>query len=158
MHDNLTHVALDTTTDTDNFALLASNIHNLRQLVSFRCKHHRIHQVVHKAGFGLLRALTDDSVQHLLQLKNLRDLNVQIDVHFFWFVCVANITSEQNCKQSLGNKNWWYRRENFNAASADGNPFHRVYSDYRYSNTKVSKYIQSGTILSSRWPEVSLPC
>jgi len=80
-----------------------------------------------------------------------RDLHVQIDVHFFWFVCVANITTAQNCKQGLGDRNWWYLRENFNTASANRNPYYRDYSDYRYSNTKVSKCIQSGTILSSRW-------
>jgi hypothetical protein len=102
------------------------------------------------AGFGLQGALIDGSVQHLLQQKNLRDPNVQIYVHFFWFVWAANIRSAQNCKQNLGNKNWCYLRENFNTASANGNPFYRDYSDYRYSNTKVSKHIESGTILSSR--------
>jgi hypothetical protein len=94
---------------------------------------------------------TDDSVQHLLQLKNVRHINVQIDVHFFGFVCVANITGAQNRKQSLGNKNWWHLRENFNTASANGNPSDRDYSDYRYSNTRVPKHLQSSTILSSRW-------
>jgi len=77
VHDNLTHLALDTTADTDNSALLARNIHRLRQLVSFRFKYRRIHQVVQElenVDVSDLRAATDDSVEQILKLKNLNDL------------------------------------------------------------------------------------
>jgi len=77
-------VALDTTTNTNNSAVLASNIHHLRQLVSFRCKHHRIHQVVQQLTLDCselqdvdvsdLLVATDDSVEQILKLKNLNDL------------------------------------------------------------------------------------
>ena len=83
MHDNLTHLALDATTDTDNLSVLASNTHLLRQLVSFRNRCLFTHQVVQQLALDCcerqevavseLRTVSDCSVAQIQKLENLND-------------------------------------------------------------------------------------
>ena len=88
MTRNLTHLSFDTVTETENSSLLASNIHHLRKLVSFQyychCTDHVVQQLaLHCCELKQLdvrysHAVTNDSVQHLLKLKNLSDVKVAV--------------------------------------------------------------------------------
>ncbi|GFG38125.1 hypothetical protein Cfor_07574 [Coptotermes formosanus] len=81
---NLTHLAFDTA----HSAPLASNIHHLQQLLCFQYKHHCADKVVRQLALHCSKlikidvsespAVTDDSVDHLLKLKNLTDVDVTL--------------------------------------------------------------------------------
>jgi hypothetical protein len=83
---NLTHLIFDSATDSDNSVLLASNIHHLTQLVSFTYKYQCTDQVVEQLALhcrileeidvSCSTAVTNASVDHLLQLNNLSDVNL----------------------------------------------------------------------------------
>jgi len=83
---NLTVLVFGTAPETDNSALLAINIHHLKRLVSFQYNYRCTDQVVQqlalhcrklrKIDVSNSRAVTDGSVQHLLKLKDLIELDL----------------------------------------------------------------------------------
>ena len=83
---NLNILVFGTAPQIDNSALLAINIHHLKHLVSFqynyRCTDQVIQQLalhcskLRKINVSNSHAVTDVSVQHLLKLKDLRDLDL----------------------------------------------------------------------------------
>ena len=83
---NLTHLAFDTKTETNNSALLASNIQHLTQLVSLQYKYHCTDEVVRQLALHCKKldtidvsdsgAVTDNSTNHIVQLRELTELDV----------------------------------------------------------------------------------
>jgi hypothetical protein len=90
---NLTHLLFDTETETNNSALLASNIQHLTQLVFFQYNYDCTDEVVrqlalhcrklHKIDVSYSRAVSNCSVHYLQTLKTLSDVNVSQDVYIF---------------------------------------------------------------------------
>jgi hypothetical protein len=83
---NLTHLVFGVSYKDDNSALLASNIHHLRHLVSFQYNCHCTDQVLQQLALHCTKlkklhvshsaAMTDVSVEHLLKLENLSDVDL----------------------------------------------------------------------------------
>jgi hypothetical protein len=83
---HLTHFVLDTPTETDHSALLASNISHLTRLQIFTYMFHCTDQVVEQlalhcsqlriVSFSNSTAVTDASVPHLLRLRKLKYVNI----------------------------------------------------------------------------------
>jgi hypothetical protein len=83
---NLTHLAFDTATDTDNSGLLAKIIDDLTNLQSFQYKYQCTDIVIQELGLRCKRLtqldisysqeVTDFSIYHLLKLKRLTDINL----------------------------------------------------------------------------------
>jgi hypothetical protein len=109
----LTHLAFNTKVESDNSALLASNIHHLIHLLSFEYNYHCTDQVIeqlslHCSKLKLLDvsdspAVTDDCVDHLVKLKNLiilsvTDTSVSSESYGFLISALSNIA---NVKWSL---------------------------------------------------------
>ncbi|PNF15669.1 hypothetical protein B7P43_G14262 [Cryptotermes secundus] len=77
----LTILAFDSKTETDNSALMSTNIHHLKNLQHFQYEYHCTDDVVEELGLHCTelktinlkysRAVTDTSVQHLMKLKKL---------------------------------------------------------------------------------------
>jgi hypothetical protein len=83
---NLRVLVFSTAPETDNSALLADNIHHLKHLVSFQYNYRCTDQVVEQLALHCSKlrkidvsnslAVTDGSVQHLLKLKDLIELDL----------------------------------------------------------------------------------
>jgi hypothetical protein len=84
---NLNNLVFGTVPTIDNSALLANNIHHLKHLESFQYNYMCTDQVVQQLALHCSKlrkldvsyspAVTDGSVQHLLKLKDLRDLGIK---------------------------------------------------------------------------------
>jgi len=84
---NLTNLVFGTAPETDNSVLLALNIRHLQNLVSFLCNYKCTDQVIQQLALHCSKlrkidvsnslAVTDGSVQHLLELRDLNDLDLR---------------------------------------------------------------------------------
>jgi hypothetical protein len=114
---NLTSLVLDTETETDNSALLASNIHHVKKLEMFKYVFHCTDAVVEQLGLHCKalkiislsnsRAVTNISVSHLLRLKELHYVNVSktsIDCALYQVLLIKLPKIENiNCQDSHEN-------------------------------------------------------